>query len=62
MLIARPAPEIGDEEIAVRLTTRDGVTYSSRARVKFANLHPPAGLAPSVVLEGTRPLSVRHQA
>jgi hypothetical protein len=62
MLIAWPAKAIGDEEFSVRVTTRNGITYSSRAKVKFANLHPPAGVAPSVVLVGTRPLSVWHQA
>jgi hypothetical protein len=62
MLIARPAIEIDGEDFAVRVTTRDGITYSSRAKVKFANLHPRPGIAPSVVLEGTRPLGVRHRA
>jgi hypothetical protein len=61
MLIARPAIEIAGEDLAVRVTTRDGITYSSRAKVRFANLHPRPGVAPSVVLEGTRPLGVRHQ-
>ena len=62
MLIARPAIDIDGEDLAVRVTTRDGVSYSSRAKVKFANLRPRSDLAPSVVLEGTRPLELRHQA
>ena len=62
MVIARPTIEIDGEDFAVRVTTRDGITYSSRAKVKFANLHPRPGIAPSVVLEGTARLGVRHQA
>lgn len=62
MLIARPAIEIDGEDLAVRVTTRDGITYSSRAKVKFANLHPRPGIAPSVLLEGAAPLGVRHEA